>query len=451
MNFKKFITIGLAAVITSTAAMAGTINALPSAGVSAQETAVILSVAQDIDISHIAPNVDVNYIVMKTNHIRSGGVGGEALANVTDQTCQIHMPVGTDFSSSHLGTNEYHDFLKSVVTPENANQDRLRTEFAVLHEASHCNLYSSDRPFRADNPTVENNLNQYFRLSGASFLGPKGENRYESIYNVLHENYADALAAMELIRTHGDTPDVLSVISKSATERHETASSRSKNEFEAHSGNYTLEEVIKPEMISKIMLAPTNKDLQELALQVANKGTFKVINTYGNVDNIVGLDSLYSGASMLAVKQIYGKVLGQQEKSNINMHHETNELYKIATTTVNEIVKTYASDFAKLKTEKDVKEWVDKNANAVFEEATNQVNYALGPQYEAHNDVNKSVAEYIKSSPKGEKLTVAQIKTKGSQDLAQVSSKDVPSVMANIESIRSQSVMTSNAVMPKLK
>lgn len=173
-NMIKFLTVGVVSVLTATSSFANNINVESTVGTTAQEAAYVMSLAQDIDISQLAPNVDIDYIVMQKKHVRSGGASGEALVNITDQTCKINMPIGTDFSSSYLGTNEHHDFMKSVVTPENRNQEILRTEFAILHEAAHCNLYGTDKPFRADNRNVEELLNKYFRLSGASFLGKRG-------------------------------------------------------------------------------------------------------------------------------------------------------------------------------------------------------------------------------------------------------------------------------------
>lgn len=256
---------------------------------------------------------------------------------------------------------------------------------------------------------------------------------------------------MELIRKHGNTPDVLSILSKSATERHETASSRSKNEFDSHGANYTLEEVIKPEMISLVMLANTNKDLQELALKVANKGTFKVINTYGDVEKIIGPDSLNSGVATMTIRQIYGKILQNQEPQNINMYHNTNELYAIATATTTKLFSSFKEDFSKIKTEKDVKEWINFHASDVLTEANSQVIGALKNNTNTNQNIYDNIIDYIKSTPKGDKLTIAQIKQKGSYDLVKFSSKEVPSVMANIENIRNQSQTQISTNTPKIK
>lgn len=455
MNFKKFLALGMAAIITANAGFAmaaGNVSIEPTKGVSIDQANQIISQTHQIDINHIAPNVDVRYIVVDKHLMKNAQVGGEALANVTEQTCSINMPVDQNFSSSYLGSQENHKFMQDVVDPANVTQAQLRTEFAVLHEASHCNLYSTERPFRADNAQVEENLNNFFKLSNTTIIGAKGEQRYDSVYHILHENYADALASMELIRKYGDTPDVLATLTKISIERHESTATFSVDGFDSHSTYFTMKEILKPETISKIMLAKSNADLPELALQIANKGTFKAINTYGDVNNIIGTDSLFSGVSTLTTKLIYAEVLGSSETSNINMYHEKNELYTIAKNTLNAIKAEHGKELSSLKTEKDVKEWISKNASLIFDESMNQVNYALGPQFDKNNDVVGSVVDYVKSTTKGEKImSVAKIKSEGSSQLASLNMGDKDTVLANIETIRTGSIDTKLGSTPSLK
>lgn len=436
MQFKKMVTIGLVTGLTFAASLAhaGNIQAEPAKGVSIAQAQTIVSQSQHIDISHIAPNVDLKFIVMQDNLMKVGNVGGEASLDMMAQTCKIDMPVGESFISAKLGTNEGRGYLNDVIKSDSLSEEKLRTEFAVIHEAAHCNLYSTATPFKNANKEVEDILNKYYKFSGSTY---EKDAVYQSIYYTLHENYADTLASMEIIRKYGDTKEVVSMLTKINAERNDVAVSLSKKGFDSHSTGYSLEEVLKPENISKIMLAPSSKDLQNMALDIANQSTTKVIATYGDIGKIVSNESLYSGVASITSRMIYGMVTEKDNAPNVNLHMESNELYKIAKITFNELENTFKSDFVKMKSEKDVEKWLEQNHSEVINEALNQVNYNVGMLAENGNDIVKKVENTIKSENTGIKLTLKEIRDNTKAKLASINGEDNKNtVMANIVNIR---------------
>lgn len=444
MEIKKIVTLGLAAGLMAFSAlsMAGNnVTADNTAGVTVAEAASVISTANNINISHIAPNADVKLIVMTDKMIKLGNVGGYAEVDIMNQTCNIGMPISTNFVTAKLGSAENRNFLGDVTDASNLTEERMMSEFAIIHEASHCNLYSNAKPFISSDKTVEANLNKYFRYS-SSFI--EGDSVNQSIYYTLHENYADTLAAMEMIRTYGGSNEVLSVLNKIAAQRDDVAVTYSQKGFEAHSTGISLAKVLNPEMVSKIMLAPNATDLQQMALEIANSSTAEVIATYGDVSKIAGIENLYTGASTLTSRMIYSKYAGKSSPtSNIDLNMESNELFQLAKSSMSELEKNFKDDFSKFKTENDVKTWLEKNYNEVFEEAMNQVRHNIDSFAENGQEIIKDIASNIEANNTGVKLTLKEIKDNTKNKLAALNNvENKPTVLANMNNIRNSSMET---------
>lgn len=435
MKIKNLLVLGSAALAIGLSQLA-IADVSVSKGVSLEQAQEVTVASQKINIEHIAPKTNINYIVIQDHLMKNAQVGASATVDILAQTCKIEMPVDTKFSSTHLGSNAYKEFLKDVVTPQNISEEQLRTEFAVIHEASHCNLYNIENPFIADDVQVQNNLNQFFKLSSFS---EKDGNRFDGLYHTLQENYADTLATMELIRTYGDKPEIISIIQKISIERTGIAIDYSRQGFDSHSTSFSINEVLKPETISKILLASTNQDLQTMALEIANKGTFKMINTYSNVEDVTNQDSLNFGVASMVTKLLYSKVSTSTEKSNINLHLEKNKLYLTAQNTVNELEHTFQKDFTNFKTEKDVSNWIESHWDDILNESYNATNQTLGEQYDINNPIVESIVKYIKDSPKEIKQNIKQAKADGIKALASINKTNtIQSMLAIREEAKSQ-------------
>lgn len=372
------------------------ISVSQEAGISLGKLNNLIEKVHKIDTSDIiSDNVSIQYIVLDKTHIDSGYAGGDAGVDLSAQNCSIRMPVDSEFSSSFLGTRANREVFKDRVSPSNDEQYFLRTAFSTYHEASHCNFYNIEKPFIASDFQVQQNMNDFFRFSGKH---QDSEGRtYSGYYEILNENYADARGAMELIKKHGAGADVISVLEKARIERAETVATTSQFGFDAHSSMYSLEEVLKPEMVEKIKNS-SPQELQQMALEVANKGAVKVVATYGNVDQIISQESLMTGATSIALK-IHGGELTEASMTpsqNVNLHHDTNKLYGIAQDTLKNLQDD--ASFNQIKSGEDLKSWFDKNQLTVENEAYNNTNQSLGIEFEKNNNVVGSVADYIKTS-----------------------------------------------------
>ena len=129
---------------------------------------------------------------------------------------------------------------------------------------------------------------------------------------------------MEMIRKYGDSPETISMLTKLAAERQGVAVTLSKGGFDSHSSGGVFEKILTPEMISKIMLAPNNKELQKMALEIANESTYNVIATYGDVHKIAGEENIYSGAVSLTSRLLFAKVSKDNTHQNVNIDKEGN-------------------------------------------------------------------------------------------------------------------------------
>lgn len=402
----------------------------------------IIEKVNKIDTSDlIAPDVKVQYIVLDKKLIDSGYAGGDASVDLSAQNCSIRMPVDNELASSFLGTRLHRDVFKDYVDPSNQEQAFLKTAFATYHEASHCNFYGIEKPFLADDPVVQKNMNDFFKFSG-KHTDESGQT-YSGFYEILNENYADARGAMELIKKHGDSSDVLSVLEKARIERAETVATTSQSGFDAHSSMYSLEEVLKPEMIEKIKNSSA-QELNQMALDIANKGAVKVMATYGNVDQLISQESLMTGATSIALKIRGGELADASmiPNQNVNLHHDTNKLYGTAQDALGNLREN--KEFQALNSEEQLSNWFKKNQLTVENEAYNSTTQSLGAEFEKNNDVVGSVANYIKNSEVADKKSVKEIYKEAS-----TLEKKFNSIESKVNETKSPEIQVSLSESPK--
>lgn len=373
--------------------------------VSLGELTSIIEKTQKIDTSDIIPNdIKIKYTVLDKEMIDSGYAGGDAVVDLAAQNCSISVPIDKEMGSSFLGTRANREYFKDYVSPTNYEQGFLRTAFATYHEASHCKFYNMEKPFLAENTQVQDNLNDYFRFAGKHTN--EAGHVFAGYYEILNENYADTRGAMELIKKHGSGHDVIAVLEKARLERAESVATTSQTGFDAHSSMYSLEEVLKPEMVEKIKQS-NPVELDKMALEIANRGAVKVVATYGNVDEIISNTSIMTGTSRLALV-MYGNEIEQSTATpNVNLHFDSNKLYTAAEGAVKELKA--ANLFTGIKTQEDLNDLFKKNQLQIENEALNSANQVFGPEFDKNNDVVGSVANYFKEAQVGEKQNVKSI------------------------------------------
>jgi len=269
MNCKKFLVLGLAAII-STNAFAHN----PAAQSINELTEKVYTLQQH----NIIPTVNVNYIVKSIEEINKNRVEEVANLNIATEIVRL-IHVTPDMKISHSGTVENRNVLKEVTGASNEKQENLRTEYITYHETSHCKLYEVKNPFKAEDKDAEYMLNKYFQYSRPSYGSKHGDSR---LYYILQENFADTSAFIQLIKAHGADKDVLSTMQKIQVERSDAANAYNKNGLIAHNTEFSLKEVLKEENIKKILATNDPEVLLEMALKISNDGMWKSIKTHNN-------------------------------------------------------------------------------------------------------------------------------------------------------------------------
>lgn len=196
----------------------------------------------------------------------------EATANPTQGTCSFVRTLTEQGQDVYLGET---DEVKAITTPRNEEEKKLARDFLTLHEAAHCDIALYHQVIvLPDNPQLAQNAQFYFRYL-KTFQGKM------SFYDLLNENFADASAAIELIKLRGATPSVLHVLNNMVLERQDRELyGLQRDVVSDHNTHLSILEVLKPHSIEKIKALDTPKDLRDMALEIANQSTLRLLSEH---------------------------------------------------------------------------------------------------------------------------------------------------------------------------
>lgn len=399
--YKKFLLLGLTAIMT-TNAFAATIHAEQSIEHLAQKI-------HNIQENKAFPNVDINYIT-KAPDILEKANKAHAKLTVAAENCTINIEVTPDFKVGFLGSTNQRNFFKEVTKDSNTTQEDLRVAFITYHEASHCKMYEIKEPFKADNPKIQKALNDFFQFSNTS--SNNQEKLDDGLYFILHENFADAFGYIQLIKNHGANADSLSLMQKIQIERTEIAHTHNEKAFIAHNTDFTLKELLKEDNINKILATNDPAQLQEIALQIANKGMWKSIRTHAEIDQVINYQSLESGA-LSFLTDLVEKDMGMNQdlKKNVNLHIKDNLLYQSALETKAELSQKF--DLSKIKNSKDYEDFYAKNEEAITTILSHKLGSKLRKSLNEGTDPLVDIYSYAETIQSGEKQSLADIKNNG--------------------------------------
>jgi hypothetical protein len=438
MKYSKLLVLGLAAIIST--------NALAMPTQAEQTINQLNQQVQMLQQNNIIPKIDVNYIVKPAEEINKNRVEAMANLNVAEENCTVDINVTPDIKISYTGTHENREFLKEVTATSNQVQDGLRMSYITYHETAHCKLHEIKDPFRAEDKKAEAALNKFFKFSGSSYGSEHGD---IGLYYMLHENFADTFAFMQLIKHHGVGKDVMETMQKIQIERSDAANSYNKNGLIAHNTEFSLKEVLKEENIRKIMATDSQEQLQEMALKIANKGMWTSIVTHGNVSQIVNQESLENGARFL-LNNVISKSSNMEHTSekNVNLNFEDNMLYKAALEAKDRMAKSV--DFSSIKTQADMQKFQEEYNSGIESIIRGKVDKQLEESIKNGLDPLVAIEDYANTIKPEAKQSLEEIKTNGAEavknidKLSEKLSKDT--VLKNLNSIRQASYGSTNKV-----
>lgn len=358
MDFKKFLVVGLTAVMSFNAIAAPALNNINS-------VEKIMEQVQVLQLENAIPKVPVNYIIKAESEIKSNRL--EAMANLTGlKHCEVNIEATPDMTISYTGTKINRDMLKEVTSASNSAQEYLRTEYITYHETAHCRMYEIKDVFQHHNPQVESKLNEFFKFSAKSYQ-TTNINGNASIYFMLHENFADSFAFIQLLKANGPTKDVLETMQKIQIERSDAANQYNKDGYIVHNTEFALKEILKEENIKKILDTNDQGELQQMALNFANKGLWQSVATYSkaNTHEVMNMESLNEGALFLVNHMVFAQstTVAKTEK-NININFENNTTYEVAKEVVSELNKN--NDFTKMDAQQ-VGQFLQENKEQIVE------------------------------------------------------------------------------------
>lgn len=436
-KLNKFLLIGMVTVLSFNAL------ATPLSQMENHANQIQQQITQLKESEAIPKNIGITFKKVAEEEITQSRLKAEALLNISQETCNVNINATEDMKVGFSGSNENREFFKEVTEAKSHKEELLRTEYIVLHEASHCKLYEVKDVFKSGDTAVDTVLNQYYKFSSASYQNsPKGD---ASLYYMLHENFADTHAFMQMLKENGPTTDVLKTIQQVQIERTEAATQYNTSGMIVHNTNFALKELLKEENINKVMSLQTQGEIQEFALQIANKGLWESVSS-NNASHVASPESLENGAQILLANVMRKDIFGQTEKSNISVNWENNKLLEVANDTYKEFKSQH--DTSKIKTQEDFTAFYKQHAQQLNEKIVENLGNELNTSYEKGVDIVEVVDSYISSTAKSPILTIQQIKEQGIKDLnsidslaSRVNSKE--SIVKNISQIRATNYQTN--------
>lgn len=442
MNYRKFLLVGLTAIM-ATNAFGATIHAEKSIEQLAKQV-------HSIEQNAAFPNIDINYITKSSDVAKKSNVA-HAKLNLVAENCTVNIEVSPEFKVGYLGSNNQREFFKEVTQDSNAMQEDLRVAFITYHEASHCKMYEIKEPFKSDNLQVQKSLNEFYQFSGES--NTTGSDKLDTgLYYILQENFADAFGFIQLIKNHGATPDALILMQKMQIERTEIAHTHNDKHIIAHNTDYTLKEILKEENIKKILATDDVAQLEEMALQIANKGMWTSVRTHAEIDQVVNYQSLETGSlSLLTDLMTKDMEVNSHLKKNVDLQLKDNLLYQSAVETKLELEKKF--DLSKVKTVDQYKSFYQNNLEAVNTILANKLESKLEKATADGFNPLDDIHSYAQNFKPSEKQSLAEIKTNGMHDVKKMENFSVSiskdSVKSKLNAIRNNNFNNEQVAMVK--
>ncbi len=389
------------------------------------------------DANTIPAKIGIGFKFVSEKKVTDERLQAEALLNIVDSTCNVEIHVTPDMKVGFSGSTENRDYFKSVTEAENQTQENLRTEYIVMHESSHCRMYEIKDVFKTGNNKVDTLLNQYFKFSSSSFNNSeKGD---ASLYYMLHENFADTNAFIQMIKEHGPTPDLLKTIQKVQIERKEATTLHNEKGMAVHNTDYALKELLKAENLEKVMSTSSPQALQDLALQIANKGLWQSVANNPSVSNVLNLESMENGTASLVAQLIRKDFNASSDEANISINFEGNQLLDTAKIVLSQIKET-SPLYSSIKDEASMGEFYKAEGDNITSLIQTVIDSKLSQSYDSGTDILKTIYNQIK--------TVAPIQVSSMQEIKEQGLKDLNAVDVLIAKLNSPSPVFASNVEP---
>lgn len=184
---------------------------------------------------------------------------------VYSYNCDITLTHYQDGEIINIGT-AWSRHLTQQITD---TQKEMYSQFIALHERVHCEFAKINyENFISDNEIVKNKDN-FDKLNNFSIRG-------SSYKSLLNENYADVGAIILLYKIYGkENKDLEIALNLIADMRATYDVDIPRTGVVKHLTYWSVNEMLKQENIDKAISVNNNKDFNELALDIANKGVSK--------------------------------------------------------------------------------------------------------------------------------------------------------------------------------
>lgn len=262
-----------------------------------------------------------NYFSSKINVNYSESDRFYAEAEHKANSCEVTIGFNHDGNIETLSMNYEFAELTKLVNPK---QVSILRDIVLLHEMSHCQFYNVKNQIKI--PEKSDQFNETFNYIVKS-LGEryyKAGNGFETeapnYYKTLNETYADTSAIIILLKKYEtkenlskgeiNNTDLVDVINSFKTQREISAlETRLQNVkkhnilFDVHNTYHTFELLLTKDNLKKINEIKSPEELQDFALNIANKATFETFlntpkvfqKTFSNNAINEKLESLYKG------------------------------------------------------------------------------------------------------------------------------------------------------------
>ncbi len=426
MNCQKLLILGLTAIIRTNAFAHNPAE---------QSINRLAEQVQTLQQKNIVPKIEVNFII-KPEVTRSIA---HAKNSFHEENCTVNIELNSDMETGYIGTKENREALKDITNPSNLKQQQLRTEFITYHEMAHCRLVEIKNPYKSEDKNAENILNQYYQHGLPSLYSSDSKKFDNSLYDNLQENFADTFSFIQLIKKYGGDTDLLVLIQKIQIERSDLSNTLNKDSLIAHNTEFSIKELLKEENIKQILSIDNEQELENIALNIANKGMWQAIKTHGELDRVSNQFTLVDGAtrffSIIALKNINGSIVNEK---NINLDFKDNALFQIGEITYNELNVKF--NLKNLKNEAELNSFIEKNHVEIEEVVTNHFYDKIGIESKKGINVFDAVEKHMLTVQLMEKQTVEQLKINGAEAIKNAenlaSKLSTNSVLKNVSSFR---------------
>lgn len=228
--------------------------------------------------------LEINQI--KTEHLMRGIIGrdnqriivgepkGSSYYKQFNDACRVNMHIKKDGSVDMVLADEYlkHPFFKEALIEKFEEAFYIDFYSRYLIAACHFNEYEAPLSLTA-NPNANKALNLLYAHIDSS-QGP-------SINSILQENYANALATIQLIIKFGANKDVLQTLKKASVLNDSQSILWKANGFFRSVSGTAIKSILLPENLEKINRISQNdsEKMEMFALEIANIATVYDIST----------------------------------------------------------------------------------------------------------------------------------------------------------------------------